>query len=496
MLALPVALPFAAAVALWLARANPPLRTALACTAAIAQTALAILIFYLVWTGGPMAETLGGWPAPFGVTLVADALSAGLLLVMMATGLAVTVFGLADVTEAQERRGHGALAMALIGGASGALLTGDLFNLYVWFEVTLISAFGLLVLRGGAARLEAALRYAALNLIATIAMLLGVGLLYGATGALNMAELHLALQGRWDEAAVLAPAALLLFAFAAKAGFFPLFFWLPESYHAPSQTATALFAALLTKVAVYALYRVFTLVFDLQATPYLQTLLLWSACLTMVIGVLGAAAQQEVRRILSFHIVSQIGYMALGLAIGSPLAIAAGLFYLIHNIFAKTNLFLTGALAARLCGSEDLRAMGGLWAARPGLGLLFLLSALSMAGIPPLSGFWAKFLIVAESFAQGYYFAGALALAVGLLTLYSMSKIFIEGFLKPHPDAAWSPGPAPAAMVWPALGVLAAILAMGLAVGPFHAVALQAARDLADPAAYVAAVLGPEAAAQ
>jgi len=490
MLALPVVLPFAAAVALWLARANPALRVAVSMTALAAQAALSALIFHLVWTDGAQVETLGAWPAPFGVTLVADTTSAALLLVTMLTGFAVMVFGLADVSEREERRGHSALCHALLGGTSGALLTGDLFNLYVWFEVTLIAAFGLLVLRGGAARLEAGLRYAALNLVATVAMLLGVGLLYGATGALNLADLNQALAGRRDEAAVLAPAALLFVAFATKAGFFPLFFWLPESYHAPSQTATALFSALMTKVSVYALYRVFTVVFDAGAAPGFDALLLWIAILTMVVGVLGAAAQNEVRRILSFHIVSQIGYMALALAIATPAALAAGLFYLVHNILAKTNLFLTGAIAARLCGSEDLSRMGGLWAARPWLSLLFLVSALAMAGIPPLSGFWAKFLIVTASFEAAFWLAGAIALGVGLLTLYSMSKIWIEGFLKPHPDVDWRAGATPAAFVWPAAALALAIVLMGLAIGPIHAVAARAGGELADPSGYVAAVLG------
>jgi multicomponent Na+:H+ antiporter subunit D len=288
----------------------------------------------------------------------------------------------------------------------------------------------------------------------------------------------------------MAPAALLFFAFAAKAGFFPLFFWLPESYHAPSQTVTALFSALLTKMAVYALYRVFTLVFDLGQTPALQTLLLWIACITMVIGALGAAAQTGVRKILSFHIVSQIGYMGLGLALATPLGIAAGLFHLVHNMLAKTNLFMTGALAARLAGSEELPRMGGLWTARPGLSILFLVSALAMAGIPPLSGFWAKFLILRESFDQGLFLAGSIALGTGLLTLYSMTKIWSEAFWKPHPDDGWRPAAAPRAMMLPVAVIAGLVVIMGLFIAPLHEVALRAAEGLTDRTAYLAAVLG------
>ncbi|WP_333834022.1 proton-conducting transporter transmembrane domain-containing protein [Rubrimonas sp.] len=493
--ALPLAasllVPFAAAAALWLLRMRPEARRAVSLGAAAAQVGLAAALLARALTGGAVVETMGGWPAPFGITLVADALSAGMLLAASLVGGLVLVFALADVTEAEERRGFSALAHALLGGTAGAFLTGDLFNLYVWFEVTLIAAFGLMALRGGAELREAAIRYAAMNLVATIAMLLGVGMLYGATGALNMAELAVALEGRSGEAAVLAPAGLLFFAFAAKAGFFPLFFWLPESYHAPSQSVTALFSALLTKMAVYALYRVFTLIFEIRETPGLQALLLATALATMVIGALGAASQYGVRKILAFHIVSQIGYMGLGLALATPLGLAAGLFHLVHNMLAKTNLFLTGAIAARLAGSEELSRMGGMWAARPGLSLLYLVSALAMAGIPPLSGFWAKFFILHESFSQGWWLAGAIALATGLLTLYSMTKIWAEAFWKPHPDPDWRPAPAPAAMVAPALALVGLIALAGIAVGPAHGLALEAAGALIDRDGYIEAVLGP-----
>jgi multicomponent Na+:H+ antiporter subunit D len=359
----------------------------------------------------------------------------------------------------------------------------------VWFEVILIACFGLMAVGRGRAVLDGTVKYVALNLIATTALLAGVGLLYGTTGALNMADLHLRLAGREGEAAVLAPAALLLFAFAAKAGLFPLFAWLPASYHTPSVTVSALFSALVTKVAVYALFRVFTLILPLTAVPMAQPLLLWVACLTMVVGVLGAAAQNSVRRILSFHIVSQIGYMVLGLALFTPLGIAGGLFYMVHNIVAKTNLFLLGGVAARLCGSEDLARMGGIYAKRPGVAVLFLISALAMAGVPPLSGFWAKYFLVRESLLTGYPLEAALALAVGLLTLYSMTKIWAEGFWKPQPHHE-PVAAVPQSMLWP-VRVLALLLVVGgLWIAPLYAVAMATAGQLLDPSAYVAAVLG------
>jgi multicomponent Na+:H+ antiporter subunit D len=487
---LPVATPFAVAAATYLLRARPAARARVSVAGAVALAAAAAALFHRVWTGGAVAAGLGGWPHPFGIAFVADTLGAAMTLIAALMGLCAVVYGLGDATEAEEARGCTALTHALLGGVCGAFLTADLFNLYVWFEVMLIAAFGLLAARGGAAQVHGAVRYAMLNLIATVALLAGVGLLYAATGALSMAELRGAVAGREGETAVLVPAALLFFAFALKAGLVPLHYWLPASYHTPSVATSALFSALLTKVAVYALFRVFTLVFDPAALPLFRPILLWVAGATMLIGVLGAAAQDAVRRILAFHIVSQIGYMALGLALGTQAALAGGLFYMAHNIVAKTNLFLAGGVAARMCGSESLSRMGGLWAARPGLSVVFLLSALAMAGIPPLSGFWAKFFLVRETLTTGYRVEAALALGVGLLTLYSMTKIWGEAFWKPHPDPAWTPAPAPATMTAPAVVVAVALVAMGLAIAPVYAVAERAAAELADPSAYLAAARG------
>jgi multicomponent Na+:H+ antiporter subunit D len=486
----PLAVPFATAVAAFLLRARPRARRAVSLGGAVLLFVAALALFAAVWRGGPVAAQMGGWAAPFGITLVADLLAASMTLVTGAAGLALVLYGLGEVGEGEEAAGHAALVHALLGAVCGAYLTGDLFNLYVWFEVMLISAFGLLVLKGGPAQIDAAVKYAALNLPATVAFLAGVGLLYGATGELNMAALRGAVEGRYAETAILAPAALLLFAFALKAGLFPLFFWLPASYHTPSVTVSALFSALLTKVAVYALFRVYTLIFPVDRMPLLQDLLIWVACLTMLVGVLGAAAQNSVLRILSFHIVSQIGYMAFGLALFTPLAAAGGLFYMVHNIVAKTNLFLTGGLASRLLGSEDLSRMGGIYAARPFLAVLFLVSALAMAGMPPFSGFWAKFFLVRESLARGHVVESALALGVGLLTLYSMTKIWTEAFWKPAPEGADLSAPLPGVMLAPAIVFAALVLVGGLWIAPVYAVAERAAGQLFDPSAYLAAVLG------
>jgi multicomponent Na+:H+ antiporter subunit D len=300
----------------------------------------------------------------------------------------------------------------------------------------------------------------------------------------DLAErLHLA-----PPAVVDALAMLFLVAFGIKAAVFPLFFWLPASYHTPPAAVSAVFAGLLTKVGVYALIRVFTLVFA-ERPGFAPDLILWVAGLTMVTGVLGAAAQGEFRRILSFHIVSQIGYMIMGLGLGTPLALAGSVFYITHHIVVKTNLFLVSGIVHRLQGTLELPRLGGLYAHRPGLALVFLVSALSLAGLPPLSGFFAKLALVRAGLEDGRFAIVATALAVSLLTLYSMTKIWSEAFWK---DGAPPPPVRSPALLGPSLALAALTVAIGLGAGPLFEISLRTAGQLVEPSAYIRAVLGRE----
>jgi multicomponent Na+:H+ antiporter subunit D len=284
---------------------------------------------------------------------------------------------------------------------------------------------------------------------------------------------------------------LFLVAFGIKAAVFPLFFWLPDSYHTPPPAVSAIFAGLLTKVGVYALIRVFTLLFA-HDTGFIHRTILVAAGITMVTGVLGAVAQNGFRRLLSFHIVSQIGYMIMGLGIYTPLALAGSIYFMVHNILAKTNLFLVSGVTYALGGTYDLKKLGGLYRARPALALLFLVSALSLAGVPPSSGFFGKLALIRAGLSVGEYAVVAAALIVSLLTLYSMTKIWGEAFWKERPGGA---PPDPGRLRYAALLVPIALLAVltlliGLLPGPFFAIATRAADQLADPAGYIRAVRG------
>jgi len=494
----PIVIPVATAVAAFLASRSRLARRwiSLAGATALLAAGIALLVAVLDVPTGIVAAQMGGWPAPFGITLVADGLSAIMVVITGITGLAVAVYALADIDRREEHYGFHPLFHMLLAGVCGAFVTGDLFNLYVWFEVMLIASFALMVLGSRRAQLDGAVKYVALNLLATTLFLGAIGLLYGMTGTLNMADLHLRVQEVENQGLVTAVAIMFMIAFGIKSAVFPLFFWLPASYHTPSVAVSAIFSGLLTKVGVYALFRVFTLIFT-GDVGYTHTLLLIVAGATMVTGVLGAAAQNEIRRILSFHIVSQIGYMIMGLALYTPLALVGGVFYLVHHIIVKANLFLVGGVANRLTGSFELKKIGGLYKASPLLALLFAIPAFSLAGFPPLSGFWAKLLLIQAGLEAESYLIVAAALAVGLLTIYSMTKIWAEAFWKPHPDGV-VPGTGTLALrridwillVAPIAGLAALTVVIGLWAEPFLAVATRAAEQLLDPQAYVTAVLG------
>jgi multicomponent Na+:H+ antiporter subunit D len=491
---LPVLLPLATAVAcLFLRRWRKAQRTA-SVAGGFALLVVGAALLHQVDRAGIQVMPLGGWPAPFGICLVADLLAAIMVLLTAVTGLAVAVFALGSIDEAREAHGFHALFQVLLAGVSMAFLTGDLFNLYVAFEVMLMASFVLLVLGGERSQLEGGLKYVTLNLFSSAVFLAAVGVLYGVAGTLNLADLALAVQRGTAPGLVTTLACLFLVAFGIKAAVFPLFFWLPASYHTPPVAVSAVFAGLLTKVGVYALVRAFTLVFT-GDEAFTHGLILAVAALTMVTGVLGAAAQFEFRRVLSFHIVSQIGYMLLGLGLSTPLALAGTVFYLMHHIVVKTNLFLVGGIVRQLGGTLELGSLGGLYRSRPGLSLLFLVPAFSLAGIPPLSGFWGKLVLVKAGLDSGHYLVTAVALGVSLLTLYSMTKLWNEAFWKDAPAGPARPltGRVPWTLLGPVTALAAITIAVGLGAGPVFALASRAAAQLADPSQYIQAVLGPRA---
>lgn len=496
--ALPVLIPFLTGALSLVFYHSPAAQRWLALLGTGGLLAAAIALFYVTRTDGIQVMAMGSWPAPFGIVLVADLLGATMTLLAAILGLAVAIYSLATISSAHTAFGHYPLLQLLLAGVCGAFLTGDVFNLYVWVEVLLVASFGLLILGGKRAQLEGAVKYVALNLLSSTMLLVAVSLTYGITGTLNMADLVGKLAAVEDQGLVTVIAMLFMMSFGIKAAAFPLFFWLPASYHTPPVAVSALFAALLTKVGVYGLFRFFTLLFD-HDIGYTHEILLWMAGFTMLSGVLGAIWHDDIRRILSFLIVSAIGYMIMALALFTPAALAGGLFYVIHDIIVKGNLFLLAGAIYFLCGSFDLRQTGGLWRDKPWLGLLFLVPALSLAGIPPLSGFFGKYIIIRAGVEAQSWGIVAVALVTGLLTLYAAMRIWAEAFWKPQPaagdgdavqDGAALPARSLTLILIPISALALLTLLVGLGAQPVYELVQAAAEQMQNPQIYVEAVLG------
>lgn len=494
MLLMPVLIPMLAAAISMVLWKHQTLQRWISVFSNFALLVAAGTLFTTVYNDGIQVITLGGWDAPFGISLVADLLAVIMVTVSAVVAFCISIYALATMTKEHEKFGFYPLLHLMLAGVIGSFLTGDIFNLYVWFEIMLVASFGLLILGGERSQMEGALKYVTLNLLSSALFLSAIGLLYAYAGTLNMADLGQKLAMSDNPEVVTVISLLFLVAFGIKAAAFPLFFWLPASYHTPPVAISAVFAGLLTKVGVYALYRVFSVIFigDIGFTH--SALLMWMGIFTMVTGVLGAAAQFEVRRILSFHIVSQIGYMILGLALFTPLAILGGVFYLFHHIVVKTNLFLIGGVMHRLHGTYDLSRLGGLYKSAPFLAILFAIPAMSLAGIPPLSGFFAKFVVIKAGIEAKEWIGVIASLAVGLLTMYSMIKIWAEAFWKKLPEEAKTLPPLSDSerlcLYLPIILMAGITVTIGLNAEWFVNLASMAAEQILDPQQYIQAVLG------
>lgn len=500
LLVLPLVIPLVTAMACLLFWTRPFVRRVVSVTGSTALFFVTLSIFLHIREAGFATVGLGGWNPPMGIALVADRLSALMLLVVGTVAILLSLYQVGFSERVSGLGGASVIFQILLMGVSGAFLAGDLFNLYVWFEVMLIASFVLMAWGGGPIRLVGSLKYVTLNLTASAIFLAAVGLVYAQFGTLNLADLariQMELDGANDRGRLLA--LLFLACFGIKSAIFPFFFWLPDSYPNVSAATGALFAALLTKVGVYALLRIFTLVFPAEV-EHLRIVLLVIAGATMVLGVFGAMAQEEIRRILSFHIISQIGYMIMGLALFTPLALAATIYFVIHNIVAKTNLFLVGGIVEDVAGSSELSQVRGLFNTHGLLGSLFLVSSLSLAGIPPLAGFWAKVALIVAGFRVEQPVIVGVAVFVSLLTLFSMMKIWTRIFWgkaveEEEGTAELRPEISRAKRILrytPVVGFALLAIALGLLAQPMLDYTLAAADQLANPSRYVEAVLGEQ----
>lgn len=397
---------------------------------ALMITWLVLTIALLHFIRQPMAIMMGNWPAPFGIALVLDQLSCTVLVVFAITAACITFYSFQDQALIQKEQPFYAGFWLLLLGVCGSTFTADLFNLYVWFEVMLVSAF-ILLASSNQPKPGAMMHYALMNIIGTLFMLLAVSLIYALFGTLSYAAIAkelMQMKPQWN----LPILCLLLFAIGLKGAVFPLYFWLPKAYPKPSTSATMLLSSLITKVVMIILLRLAWLWTPLHAA-FLSQSLLWAAMATMMFGVLGAASQFRFKDILAFHIVSQLGYILLAIVLPLPMAIIAAVFFLIHNIFVKTNLFMVAGILKQHVGTDDFKKLGQTLHHHKWLSVTFFLSAMSLAGFPPLSGFWAKLLVIKAALEAHFYVSTSIAILVSLFTLYSMVKIWRYVFCEKAP---------------------------------------------------------------
>ncbi len=485
----PVLIPFFTAILLLLTYKSLLCQKLISLAAGVAALGYAVYLFLRVQAQGILIYYAGDWQPPFGITLVADRLACIMLLISAVVGLVCLIYSLQTVDEGRLRHFYCTLFQMLLVGVNGSFLTGDIFNLFVFFEIMLMSSYVLLVLGSERGQLRETFKYLIINSLASTLFLVGLGLVYSLSGTLNMADIAQKFATLEDQSLVTLVGVIFLVVFGLKGAIFPLYYWLPQSYYEPPAAVSALFIGLLTKVGVYALIRVFTLIF-VHDLGFTHLLLLILAALTMIFGVLGAVCQKNFKRILTYHTISQVGYMIAGLGLHTWWSLTAAIYFIIHHSVVKTNLFLVAGVTEKITGTNQLSEMGGLLRRYPWLGWTFLLTALSLAGLPPLSGFFAKFTLVVSAVAAGQPWLIAVALGVGLLTLFSMIKIFLYVFWGEEKPVPVQPGFHYRRWMPVCLLMAALSLALGLAAAPVLEQVSLAAQQLLDPTLYIEAVLG------
>lgn len=486
---LPIIIPFIIGAVLIIFAKHHRLQRVLSGITAVGMFILSIYLAIIVYQDGAIVLEASNWAAPFGIVLVADTFATLMVLLTSLLSVACLFFAFKTITSQREKFFFYPFYFFLLVGVNGAFLTGDIFNLFVFFEVMLLASYALIVNGGTAYQLRESFKYVIINVFASALFVVAVAWLYSVTGTLNMAHISERV-AELEQTGVLNVIAILFFiVFASKGALFPLYFWLPKSYFGPPAAIAALFGGLLTKVGIYAIIRVFTLIFYHEPTYTHKAVIVTIAGFTMLFGVLGAVSQFDFKRVLSYHIISQVGYMVMGLGIFTPLAVAGAIYYIIHHMIVKTALFLFAGAAERVTGTTDLKKMGGLLKTHPLLSWMFFISAISLAGIPPFSGFFSKFPIILAGFQEGQYIISGVALLVGLLTLFSMIKIFSFAFWGKQKHTKEQAKLPIGKLLLPIAPLVALTIIFGIAAEPVFQYSLLVAKQIMDPSIYIESVL-------
>ena len=492
--------PFLTAIVLALVNGRYRLEKALAVLSSLGLTGWVFWLLFFVRANGVQAMVVGGWQAPWGIAFVADLLACIMLCLSMGVGAVVIIYTCWTVTEQQQKHFFYPLFFLLLVGVNWAFVTGDLFNLFVAYEVMLIASYGMMMVGASRAQVRQTMKYIAINCVGSTFFVAGCGFVYATVGTLNLADLAVRTAALTGEPAAMVSAVslVLLMVFALKTAAFPIFFWLPDTYPVVPAGVNGYFAGLLTKVGLYSLLRVFVMTFRQPGAELALDALLAMSAFTMLFGVLGAMCQWEMRRILSWHIISQVGYMVMGIGLAgiglragateaqkavTVLAIAGTIFYVVHHIVVKSCLFLISGICERVTGTQELRKMGGVLDLAPGVAGMFLVASFSLAGMPPFSGFVSKLVLVRAGLAGGAYLVVAVSIITSFLTLYSMTKIWNYAFWRDR--CREKAGPSYRGMMVPTGVLVAFTVVMGLFAQPFMSLANEAATSVSNPQHYI-----------
>lgn len=488
MIVMPMIIPLVTGIVLVFFRNYIPFQRVVSLLALIVTAGVSIHLLNRVQLEGILRLDFGGWEPPFGILFVADSFSLLLVLATAIVSSIIFLYAFFSIGKEYEHMFFYPFALLLVAGVNGSFLTGDLFNLFVCFEVMLLASYVLITLGGKKFQLVESLKYVAINVLSSWFFLLGIAYLYGTVGTLNMAHLSARIAEVGQGPLLTVISIIFLIVFGLKSGLM-LYFWLPGSYSAPPTAIAALFGALLTKVGIYAMFRTFTLIFYHEPS-ITHTLIGIMAAITLIGGSIGAISFQDIRQIVSYNVIITVGFILIGLAVSNDIGIQGAIFYLVHDIFIKALLFLLAGTMIYLTGKSRIEEMSGLIRNYPLLGWLFFITTLSLAGIPPLSGFLGKLYIGQGSVEAGSYVLLGLAFLSGMVVLYSMLRIFMNAFWGETIISIEDEKPLQKRLILPCVMLAVITITLGLGAEMILVYVEDAAYTLMNPQVYVEAILG------
>lgn len=485
---LPLIIPIMVGVILVFLRPYIRLQRVISLLTMIGVSGLSIYMLNVIQTDGIIRLDFGGWKPPFGILFVGDSFAMLLVLTASIVTAVCLIYAFSSIGEKHEKMFFYPFVLFLIAGVNGSFLTGDLFNLFVCFELMLLASYALVTLGGEKVQLRESIKYVVINVLASWFFLVALAYLYGTLGTLNMAHISERVAEAGQDPLLTTISIVFLLVFSLKAGLL-LFFWLPGSYSVPPTAVAALFGALLTKVGIYALFRMFTLIFYHEPSITHQIIGIMAG-VTIILGCMGALAYKDVRLIVSYNVVIAVGFILIGLAIATPTAIEGSIYYIIHDMIAKALLFLLAGAMIKMTGVTKFDQMSGLIRNYPVLGWMFFVVLCSLAGIPPLSGFVGKVLVGQGAIETSSYVLLALAFFSSIVVLYSLLRIFLNAIFGETIISKEDEVPLKKGLLIPIVLLGVGTISLGLGAEVLADYVSNAAYTLTNPAVYIEAVLG------